>query len=50
MVQGGKIWESSVQIYTEMEWGDVRYIVKSSVHWYGSLVYLSNNALTDVNT
>lgn len=42
--------ESHVQIYTEMEWGDARWIVKSSMHWSGSSVYLNDNSLTDINT
>lgn len=45
-----KKWESRVRIYTEMEQGDVRWIVKSSVHWSGSSVYLSDNAFTNINT
>lgn len=50
MVQGGKILVNHVWIYTEMEWGDARWIVKSSVHWSGSSVYLSDNAFTNINT
>lgn len=53
MVQGGKKpknQESHVWIYTKMEWGDTSWIVKSSMHWSGFSVYLSDKVLTDMNT